>query len=261
MAIPLLTGIDLNNQRAVNAADPSAATDLTTKQYVDARLSGLTWKQPVRAATTTNGTLATAYANGQVIDGVTLATNDRILIKDQTTPSENGIYVVAASGAPTRATDADSSAELDSAAVLVTSGTVNADNAFTQTTNSPTVGTSALVWSQFGGANLPVAGAGLTRSGNTLDVGAGTGITVAADSVSVDTSVVSRHVAANVGNGSATSIAVTHNLGTKDVSVTLRRLSDDAAVLTDWVATDANTVTLSFTSAPAANQYRAVIQG
>ncbi|MET9222327.1 hypothetical protein ABZX65_26675 [Streptomyces sp. NPDC003300] len=263
MALPLLTGADVNNQKIVNLADPSAATDAVNLQTLNARLTGLTWKQPVRAATTTTGTLATAYANGQSIDGVSLVTGDRILIKDQTSQPDNGIYVVNASGAPTRATDADSSAELDSAAVLVTSGTVNADNAYTQTTNAPTVGTTALVWAQFGGANLPTAGNGLSRSGNTLSVVAagGGGITVAGGGVSVDTSIVARHAAASVGNGSATSIAVTHNLGTKDVIVGLRRVSDDAMVLTDWVATDVNTITLAFASAPSTNQYRVTVTG
>ncbi|MEU5426845.1 hypothetical protein AB0H73_14745 [Streptomyces olivoreticuli] len=261
MAISLLTGADVNNQRITSLADPTTATDAVTKQYVDGKITGLSWKQPARAATTTNGTLSSAYANTSVIDGVTLATGDRILIKDQTTQSENGIYTVNASGAPTRATDADSSAELDSAAVLVTSGTVNADNAWTQTTNTPTIGSSNLVWAQFGGANLPVAGNGLTRTGNTLDVGAGTGISVAADTVGIDTSVTARHVAASIGDGSSTSIAVTHNLGTKDVSVTVRRNSDDTAVLTDWVATSTSVVTLTFPSAPSSNQYRVVVVG
>jgi hypothetical protein len=263
MALPLLTGADVNNQKIVNLADPSSATDAVNLQTLNARLAGLTWKQPVRAATTTNGTLATAFANGQSIDGVSLVTGDRILLKDQTTQADNGIYVVAVSGAPTRATDADSSAELDSAAVLVTSGTVNADNAYTQTTNTPTVGSSNLVWAQFGGANLPVAGNGLSRSGNTLTVvaaGSG-GISVGAGGVSVDTSVVARHVAVSVGNGSATSIAVTHNLGTQDVLVQVIRISDRAAVLTDWVATDVNTVTLAFATAPSTNQYRVIVIG
>jgi hypothetical protein len=263
MAVPLLTGADFNNQRAQNLADPSAATDAVTKQYLDARLTGLTWKQPVRVATTTTGTLATAYANGQTVDGVTLATGDRILLKDQSAQADNGIYVVAATGAPARAADADSTTELDSAAVLVTSGTVNADNAFTQTTNAPTVGSSNLVWAQFGGANLPVAGNGLSRSGNTLTVvaAAGGGLSVAAGGVSVDTSTMARHVAAAIGNGSSTSIAVTHSLGTQDISVTVIRISDHAMVLTDWVATDVNTVTLSFATAPTTGQYRVVVVG
>jgi hypothetical protein len=83
-------------------------------------------KDSVRAATTTNGTLATAFENGDTIDGIVLATSDRILIKNQSAPAENGIYVVAASGAPTRATDFDAWTEIVGAFVTVESGTVNA---------------------------------------------------------------------------------------------------------------------------------------
>src|SRR5689334_20216224 len=105
MSRKMMNGIDLQGNRATGAADGSSPTDLVTKQQLDNAVAGLSWKQPVRVATTTNGTLATAYANGQTIDGVTLTTGDRILIKDQSTASENGIYVVAATGAPARATD------------------------------------------------------------------------------------------------------------------------------------------------------------
>ncbi|NJA56741.1 head decoration protein [Streptomyces sp. NEAU-H3] len=261
MPLQFLTGADVNGQRIVNLGDPSAATDAVTKQYVDNRLLGLVWKQPARAATTGNGTLATAYANGQSLDGVTLTTGDRILIKDQTTGSENGIYVVAASGAPARAQDAAATAELHGAAVYVTSGTVNGDHAYTPTTENPVLGTASLAWAQFGGGSLPTAGAGLTLTGSTLAVGQGTGLTVDADTVGINTSVVARHYAAAVGDGSATSIPVTHNLGTKDVSVSIRRVSDDKAVLTDWTATDVNTVTVQFGAAPSAGQYRVVVVG
>lgn len=118
------------------------------------------WKDPVRAATTAAGTLATSFANAQVIDGVTLATGDRILIKNQAAGAENGIYVVAASGAPTRATDMDASAEVLGCATLVMEGTTNGDKMFFCSTNAPiTLGTTALVFSQIsGGASLPTGG-------------------------------------------------------------------------------------------------------
>jgi hypothetical protein len=124
-----------------------------TELYALIAASGGTWKLPARAATTANGTLATAFANGQVVDGVTLATGDRILLKNQTTASENGIYVVAASGAPARASDADAGAELVNAALLVSEGTTNADKLFVCTTNAPiTVGTTGLTFvNPFGG--------------------------------------------------------------------------------------------------------------
>ncbi|WP_199546566.1 hypothetical protein [Streptomyces sp. N35] len=296
MALQSLTGFDASSQRVVSVADPSSSSDAATKAYVDNLLNGLRWKQPVRVATTTNGTLASAFANGSSVDGVTLVTGDRILLKNQTAGQENGIRIVAASGAPARATDADSAAELYGAAVQVLEGTANADKAFTQTVDTITLDTTPLVWTQFGGGQTytadgngievsgnqfaleldgstlqksasgvrigsAAAGAGLTEAAGVLAVGQGTGITVATDTVAVDTSVVTRHASASIGNGSATSIAVTHNLGTKDVSVTMRRNSDDARVETDWVATDTNNVTLSFVTAPTSNEFRVTVHG
>jgi hypothetical protein len=142
----------------------------------------------VRAATTANGTLATAYANGSVIDGVTLATGNRILIKNQTTGSENGIYTVNATGAPTRSTDADASAEIAASfAVFVEEGTDNADCGFVLTNNGTvTVGTTSLVFTQFTGLGQVTAGTGLTKTGNTLNaVGTADRITANADSIDI----------------------------------------------------------------------------
>jgi hypothetical protein len=95
--------VSLNSQKITNLADPTADADAANKGYVDGVAQGLDVKDSVKATTTANGTLASAFANGQTIDGITLATNDRILIKDQSTQTENGIYTVNASGAPTRA--------------------------------------------------------------------------------------------------------------------------------------------------------------
>lgn len=295
MAVKFLTGIDVQSQRILAVASPSAATDAVNKQYVDDNLAGLRWKNPVVAATTTNGALATAYENGDTVDGVTLATGDRILLKDQTTQTENGVYVVAATGAPTRATDADSTAELNAATVFVLGGTVNADRAYTQTTNNVTIGTHNIVWAQFGGGgstytadgqgielvgsefqlelngatlaksasglkvNDAYAGAGLAVSGDVLAVGQGTGIVVNANDVAIDTAVVARRYAASIGDGSTTSIAVTHSLGTKDVVVGLRLNSDDSHVYADVVSTSTTVVTVTFATAPATNAIRVVV--
>lgn len=253
MANKFPLGIDLQSQKAINAADATTATDLVTKQQLDAAIAGLSWKQPVRAATTTNGTLATAYANGQTLDGVTLATGDRILLKDQTTQTENGIYIVAASGAPTRATDADSTAELQAATVYVTSGTTNLDKAYTQTTDNVTIGTNNVVWAQVGGGTLPTAGNGLTLTGSTLDVGAATGVTVAADTVGVDFSVVPKKFS-TATHASTTSIAITHSLGVQfPQSVAVYVTSTGERIWPGQVATSTTVMTFTFGVAPTAN--------
>lgn len=262
MATKFLNGVDLTSQKIVNLASPSAATDAANKSYVDNVAAGLQWKPAVRAATTANGTLATAYANGQSIDGVTLVTGDRILIKDQSTGAENGIYIVQASGAPVRATDADGAGELTAnATVFVSEGTTNGDKAFTCTTNGTiTIGTTATVWAQFGGGQSYTAGNGLSLAAGQFSVSAGTGISVGA-SVGIDTAVVVRKYAANIGDGSTTNITVTHNLNTRDVHVALYNATTYEVVYADITNTTVNTVTLGFATAPASNAYRVVVFG
>jgi hypothetical protein len=259
MPTKLMKGADFNGQRATNAADASANTDLVTKQQMDALVRGLSWKAAVKVATTVNGTLATAYANGQTIDGITLVTNDRILLKNQTTQTENGIYTVNASGAPTRALDADSTTELDSATVTVQQGTAGADTVWTQTTNAPTVGSSNLVWAQVGaGSGVGIAGNGLTLTGSTFDVGAGNGISVAADSVAVDSSVVVRKYAADCA-ATTNPQTFTHGLGSNDLTVAVWETATSALVYPD-VTKGSGTVIVDWGSAPAAGDYRVVVK-
>jgi hypothetical protein len=166
------SSLSLNSQKITNLAAPTAASDAATKSYVDSAVQGLSAKDSVRVATTANGALASAYANGQIVDGVTLSTGDRILIKDQTAGAENGIYTVNESGAPTRAIDFDSNAEVEKGAfVFVEEGTSNANAGFVLTTDgSVTLGTTALSFTQFSGAGDITAGDGLVKSGNTLSV-------------------------------------------------------------------------------------------
>lgn len=161
MTTKVYNGLDLQAQRIQNIADPSSAQDAASKTYVDNLLAGLTWKSSVRVATTTNATLATGYANGSTIDGQSLLTGDRILIKNQTAGQENGIYIVQASGAPVRSTDADSTAELRNAAVYVQVGTAGADTAWVQTAEVTTINTTVQTWVQFGAGTAYTAGNGL----------------------------------------------------------------------------------------------------
>ena len=145
-------------------------TSLVTKEYVDAVKVGLDFKDSVRVASTANVTVS---GPGAAIDGITLSSGDRVLLKNQSTASQNGIYVFnGAASALTRATDADANAEVTAGMfVFVEEGTVNADQGFVLTTDGTiTVGSTSLSFTQFSGAGQIVAGDAITKSGNQLDV-------------------------------------------------------------------------------------------
>ena len=189
----------LNARKITGLADPTAAQDAATKSYVDLAMQGLDPKQSVRAASTAN--IAT-LSGTMTIDGVALAVGDRVLVKDQSTTSQNGVYVVAAS-TWARAADMDAWAELVSAYLFVEQGTANADVGFLCTVDpGGTLGATPVTFVQFSGAGQIAAGAGLTRTGNTLDVvTASSGrIVVNADSIDLATT--------GVGAGTYRSVTV-----------------------------------------------------
>lgn len=183
-----MTGnLNMGANKVSSSYVPAAADDLTNKAYVDALAAGLSWKNAVRAATTANVAIATALENTDVLDGVTLATGDRVLVKDQTAPAENGIYVVQATGAAVRATDMDTASEFDGAAVFVKEGTANESTGWTQVSEVVTVGTTAVTWQQFTGGAVYTWGTGLQNTGNTIYVALGAGIVeLPSDEVGVD---------------------------------------------------------------------------
>jgi len=311
------SSLSLNSQKITSLADPVDAQDAATKAYVDAARLGLDVKASVRVATTTNGTFNTSFANGSTIDGVTLVTGDRILIKNQSTGTENGIYTVNESGAPTRATDADGNAEVTAGLfTFVEEGTTNQNSGWILTTDNPiTIGSTALTFQQFTGAGQITAGNGLTKSGNTISAQADGGtISISASGIKVadsgitDTQLATDSVTSSkmadasvdlgsstvtgtlavanggtgatttsgaksslgfttkfseaIGDGSTLSYTVTHNLGTRDVIVTVYKNSSDYEVVFADVkhATD-NTVTVAFASAPSSNAYKVVVVG
>lgn len=302
MARKFPSGIDLVSQRIVNVASPSASADAVNKSYVDNLVAGLSWKDDVRVATTAPLTLATAFENGDTIDGVVLATNDRILIKDQAAQTENGIYVVQPSGAPIRSYDADTSAELNQATVSVLDGTANTGRAFTQSTKNPTIGSSNIIWGNFfagvtytadgngielvgnqfqieldgttltkssagirvGSAFITsLAGNGLTESGGVLAVNPGPGITIVADAVQIDPTIVTRKFTQSIGNGALTTFNLTHGLGTQDLVVLVKAVAAPYDVVDPdiFINPGGTTVDLSFAVAPTTNQYRVTILG
>jgi hypothetical protein len=156
----------MNGYKLTNLADPVSDQDAATKYYVDTVAQGLDVKASVVAATTANITLSGA----QTIDGVSIVAGDRVLVKNQTTQSDNGIYV-AASGAWARSSDADTWTELVSAYTFVEQGSTYADTGWVCTVNAGgTLGVTAVTWSQFSGAGTYLAGTGLTLSGNTFSI-------------------------------------------------------------------------------------------
>ena len=178
--------VAVNSSRITGLADPTDPQDAATKAYVDAARSGLDIKASVRAATTANITLS----NTQTIDGVALSVGDRVLVKDQNTASQNGIYVVA-SGSWSRSTDADEPAEVTPGFFFfVEEGTVNADSGWVMTADGTiTIGTTAITFAQFSGAGQIVAGDGLSKTGNTLSVNTANGIEISADNVQLASTV------------------------------------------------------------------------
>ena len=162
--------VSFNSQNITNVADPVNAQDAATKGFVEATSQGLDVKDSCVAATTGNITISTALNNGDTLDGVTLSTNDRVLVKDQSTASQNGIYIVGSS--PARADDLAAGSDAAGMFTFVEQGTVNADNGFVCTSNkgSAVVGTNNLTFAQFSGAGQITAGDGLSKSGNTLSI-------------------------------------------------------------------------------------------
>jgi hypothetical protein len=241
--MPKITNtLDFNNFKGINLIDGVNPQDAATVNQVELAKRGIKRKDSVRAASTGNLTLS----GTQTVDGVVLIANDRILVKDQTTASANGIYIVGATGW-TRAADFNTSADIIGSEVFISEGTVNGNKVYALITDAPiTIGTTDLTFTIFGD--------GKTYTG-------GTGVTITGTVVAINTAIVARKASATIGDGSSTTLTFTHNLNTQDIDVIVKEVATNTGVLTDWVANGVNTVQLTFGIAPTSGQYQVTVVG
>jgi len=247
--------------KVVNLPTPSASGDAVNKSYVDSLVEGLAWKDSCRVATQSNLNLASP---GATIDGITIASQDRILVRSQSTASENGIYVWnGASTAATRALDASIFAELEQAVTTVEEGT-SASTTYRQDQVNGTIGSSTISWVTFG-TSAPAASettAGIAELATQAETDTGTDDLRIVTPLKLATwSGRIKKYSVSIGDGSATSYTVTHNLASRDVHVTIYNASTYDEVITDVTHATTNTLTIVFATAPASNAYRVVVVG
>ena len=258
MAIDVQRTLDFGNTRKIiNLPDGVNAQDPATVAQLNAAVEGLAWKDSVRVSTQANIALATP---GAAIDGITMAANDRVLVRAQTAAAENGIYIWnGAAVLMTRSLDCSTAAELEQAVATVEEGT-NAGTSYRQSVVNATLGTTSLTWAVFGSSAGAASegSAGIAEIATQAETNTGTDDLRFVTPLKLATSVfVSKKHTENIGDGSATSILVTHNLGTRDVDVSVYRNSGNYdEVLVEYQRTSINSITFLFDVAPAAAAYR-----
>lgn len=263
MARQQLSDLDFNNQaKPINLPAPTAAGDAATKGYVDSAIEGLAWKDNVRVASVANVTIS---GPGASINGIAMVANDRVLLKDQTAPAENGIYIWNGAAVPmTRALDASTFDELEQAVVTVDEGT-SAGATFRQSAVNGTLGTTAVTWGAFGtaAASATETVAGVAEIATQAEVDAGTDDQRFVTPAKLKSSkFFAKTFAQTVGDGSATSFNIDHNFNTRDVVVEIYRNSGNFdTVMADVTRPSLNRVTVAFASAPAASAFRVVVTG
>ena len=263
MSKQVLSDFDFNNAaRIVNLPDPTLAQHPATKAYVDSAVEGLAWKDSVRVASTANLTIT---GPGATIDGVTMSANDRVLLKDQTTASQNGLYIWnGAAVSMTRAADANTFAELEQAVVTVEEGT-SAGASFRQTAINGTIDSTSVTWTSFGtsAAAATETTAGVLEIATQSETDTGTDDLRAITALKLNNwSGRKRKATATFGDGSATSFNIDHNFNTRDVQVEVYRNSGNYdSVLCDVTRPSVNRVTLTFAAAPAASAFNVVVLG
>lgn len=263
MPKPVLTDLDFGGTaKPINVQAPTAPGDAATKAYVDSAVEGLAWKDSARVATQANISIASP---GATVDGITMAVNDRVLVRAQTTNTENGIYIWNGAAVPmTRALDASTYDELEQAIVTVEEGT-SAGSTFRQTGINGTIGSTAVTWAAFGTA-APAASettAGIAEIATQAETDTGTDDQRIVTPLKLaNWSGRLRKFSQTIGDGTATAIAVTHNLNTRDLHVQVFQATGTFDIVDCEVElTSVNQATLRFNTAPASNALRVVIMG
>lgn len=258
MAIDVQRSMDFGGVRKItNLPDGTNPQDAATVAQVNAAIEGIAWKDSCRVSTQANITIASP---GATIDGITMAANDRVLARAQTASAENGIYIWNGAAVPmTRSLDTSTAAELEQAVTTVEEGT-NAGISYRQSVVNATLGTTPLAWSVFGSGASAASetSSGIAEIATQAETDAGTDDLRFVTPLKLATSVfASKKYATSIGDGSATSYVVTHNLNTRDVDVSVYRNSGNYdEVIVEVQRTSVNTITILFDSAPAAAAYR-----
>lgn len=293
------SNINANNKIIQNLGAPVDPNDAATKAYVDAVAEGLHVHEAAKVYVAANVDIATDLQPGDLIDGVTLSAGMRVLVNGQTTKSQNGIYVVQATGPATRALDFDSPNEVKSGDfIFVSSGSSYGNTGWVQTNATATIGVSEISFTQFSGAGTFTAGSGLTLNGTefSVDVTPGSGspslintggaVEVKTDTtrglsvdtnglgLNVDTGLTFSHPSGKLAFatgygvrkytttvGGSTTATVTHSFGTREVQVQVFDSATYDTVEADVVRTTTDSVTIGFAVAPSAGAYTVVVIG
>lgn len=260
---PMNTSLDmLNTNTVANLPNPVNAGDAASKGYVDSAVEGLAWKDSVRVAAPGNVNLASPGAN---VDAIAMVAGDRFLAPNQTTASENGIYIWNGAAVPaTRALDMNSAAEVEQAVTTVEEGT-SAGATFRQTQVNVTLGTTNLVWTSFGtsapAASTGTPGIAALATQAEVDAGAVTNKIVTPATLAAYSGRL-RKVTQTIGDGSATAYNINHNLNTRDVQVEVYKVGGNYdSIICDVTRPSVNQITVTITPAPASNSMQVVVIG